>query len=123
MIKTIEYVDGVVRMIDQTRLPAEKVFVDCKTIEEVGQAIQTMIIRGAPAIGVAAAMGVSLGADAITASSFDDFYSAMEKQCDHLGKSRPTAVNLAWAINRMKQVARESKDLSIPQPTKTRKKD
>ncbi len=113
MIKTIESVDGVVRMIDQTRLPTEKVFVDCKTIEEVGQAIKTMIIRGAPAIGVAAAMGVSLGADSITATSFDGFYKAMEKQCDQLGKSRPTAVNLAWAINRMKQVARNSKHLSI----------
>lgn len=113
MIKTIESVNGVVRMIDQTRLPTEKVFVDCKTIEEVGHAIQTMIIRGAPAIGVAAAMGVSLGADAIPAQNFDEFYKAMEKQCDQLGKSRPTAVNLAWAINRMKQVARNSKHLSI----------
>lgn len=115
MIKTIEYVDGVVRMIDQTRLPAEKVFVDCTTIEEVGQAIKTMIIRGAPAIGVAAAMGVSLGADSINASNFDDFFSAMEKQCDHLGKSRPTAVNLAWAIKRMKQVAKDNKSLPIPE--------
>ncbi len=115
MIKTIEYIDGVVRMIDQTRLPAEKVFVDCKTVEEVGQAIKSMIIRGAPAIGVAAAMGVSLGTNAITASNFDEFYSAMERQCDHLGKSRPTAVNLAWAINQMKQLARDSKNLSIPE--------
>lgn len=115
MIKTIEYVDGVVRMIDQTRLPTEKVFVDCKTITEVGEAIKTMIIRGAPAIGVAAAMGVSLGADTITASNFDDFYREMEKQCDLLGKSRPTAVNLAWAINRMKQLARDSKNLSVPE--------
>ncbi len=113
MIKTIEYVDGMVRMIDQTRLPAEKVFVDCKTIEEVGQAIKTMVIRGAPAIGVAAAMGVSLGADAITAANFDEFYDAMKRQCDRLGKSRPTAVNLAWAIDRMKQVARDSKNFSI----------
>ena len=102
-------------MIDQTRLPAEKVFVDCTTIEEVGQAIKTMIIRGAPAIGVAAAMGVSLGADSINASNFDDFFSAMEKQCDHLGKSRPTAVNLAWAIKRMKQVAKDNKSLPIPE--------
>ena len=113
MIKTIEYVDGVVRMIDQTLLPTEKVFVDCKTIEDVGHAIKTMIIRGAPAIGVAAAMGVSLGADTITASNFDEFYSAMEKQCNQLGKSRPTAVNLAWAINRMKQVAKDSKNLPV----------
>ena len=113
MIKTIEYVDGVVRMIDQTRLPLEKVFVNCKTIEDVGQAIKTMIIRGAPAIGVAAALGVSLGADTIEASSFDEFYSTMEKQCDQLGKARPTAVNLAWAINRMKQLAKDSKNLPI----------
>ena len=60
MVKTIEYIDGVVRMIDQTRLPNEKVFVDCTTVEDVGHAIKTMIIRGAPAIGVAAAMGISL---------------------------------------------------------------
>ena len=113
MIKTIEYVDGVVIMIDQTRLPLEKVFVNCKTIEDVGQAIKTMIIRGAPAIGVAAALGVSLGADTIEASSFDEFYSSMNKQCDQLGKSRPTAVNLAWAINRMKQLAKDSKNLPI----------
>ena len=113
MIKTIEYVDGVVRMIDQTLLPTEKVFVDCKTIEDVGHAIKTMIIRGAPAIGVAAAMGVSLGADTITASNFDEFYGAMKKQCAQLGKSRPPAVNLAWAINRMKQVAKDSKNLPV----------
>ncbi|HIE43161.1 MAG TPA: S-methyl-5-thioribose-1-phosphate isomerase [Nitrospinaceae bacterium] len=115
MIKTIEYVNGVVRMIDQTRLPTEKVFVDCKTIEEVGEAIKTMVIRGAPAIGVAAAMGVSLGADTIAASNFDAFFKRMEQQCDLLGKSRPTAVNLSWAINRMKQVARDAKNLSIPE--------
>ena len=115
MIKTIEYVDGVVRMIDQTLLPTEKIFVDCKTIEDVGHAIKTMIIRGAPAIGVAAAMGVSLGADTINASTFDEFYDAMEEQCNQLGKSRPTAVNLAWAVNRMKQVAKDSKSLPIPE--------
>ena len=79
MIKTIEYVDGVVRMIDQTRLPAEKRFVDCHTIEEVGHAIKTMIIRGAAAIGVAAAMGVSLGADSIDAANFEEFYRELEK--------------------------------------------
>jgi methylthioribose-1-phosphate isomerase len=122
MIKTIEYLDGVVRMIDQTLLPTEKVFVDCKTIEDVGHAIKTMIIRGAPAIGVAAAMGVSLGADTITASNFDEFYGAMKKQCDQLGKSRPTAVNLAWAINRMKQVAKDSKNLPVSE-LKTRLKE
>ena len=113
MIKTIEYIDGIVRMIDQTRLPLEKQFIDCRTIEEVGHAIKTMVIRGAPAIGVAAAMGASLGADSIEASSFDDFYHAFEEKCDRLGQSRPTAVNLAWAISRMKQTAQKNKSLSI----------
>ena len=113
MIKTIEYIDGVVRMIDQTRLPAEKEFVDCRTIEEVGHAIKIMVIRGAPAIGVAAAMGVSLGADSIEASTFESFYQALEEKCDRLGQSRPTAVNLAWAIKRMKDVAQSNKSLSV----------
>jgi methylthioribose-1-phosphate isomerase len=113
MIKTIEYIDGIVRMIDQTRLPAEKEFVDCRTIEEVGHAIKSMVIRGAPAIGVAAAMGVSLGADSIEASTFESFYQELEKKCDRLGQSRPTAVNLAWAIKRMKGIAQDNKSLSV----------
>ena len=115
MIKTVEYIDGKVRMIDQTRLPLEKVFVDCQTIEDVDNAIRTMIIRGAPAIGVAAAMGVSLAAEAIEAKDFDTFYAKLERQCDTLAKSRPTAVNLAWGIERMKKVACKSKDMSIPE--------
>jgi len=113
MVKTIEYIDGVVRMIDQTRLPNEKVFVDCTTVEEVGHAIKTMIIRGAPAIGVAAAMGISLAADAIDAPDFDTFYEDLETQCDTLGQARPTAVNLAWAIDRMKRVARDNNSMSV----------
>lgn len=115
MIKTVEYTDGVVRMIDQTRLPTEKVFVDCRTIEEVGQAIQSMIVRGAPAIGVAAAMGVSLGANAIDAQDFDTFYDRLVQKCDVLGQSRPTAVNLAWGIERMKRVARDNRELDLAQ--------
>ena len=114
MIKTVEYVDDYVRMIDQTRLPLEKVFVDCKTIDDVANAIKTMVVRGAPAIGVSAAMGVSLGAEAIQAESFDAFYAELEEKCLALEKSRPTAINLVWGIERMKRVARESKYLSIP---------
>jgi methylthioribose-1-phosphate isomerase len=113
MVKTIEYIDGVVRMIDQTRLPNEKVFVDCTTVEDVGHAIKTMIIRGAPAIGVAAAMGISLAADAIDAPDFDTFYEDLETQCDTLGQARPTAVNLAWAIDRMKRVACDNNSMSV----------
>ncbi|PIQ97317.1 MAG: S-methyl-5-thioribose-1-phosphate isomerase, partial [Nitrospinae bacterium CG11_big_fil_rev_8_21_14_0_20_56_8] len=115
MIPTVEYANGCVRMIDQTKLPNETVFVDCRTIEEVGRAIKTMIIRGAPAIGVAAAMGVSLEAQAIDATDFDSFYSRLEKKCDELARSRPTAVNLGWSIARMKAVAQANRNLPIPE--------
>ena len=115
MIKTIEYLDGVARMIDQTRLPQEKVYVDCRTIEEVGRAIQDLVIRGAPAIGVAAAIGVSLGADGIEADTFDTFYPRLKTQCDALAQARPTAANLAWGIERMKRTAQAHRHLSVAQ--------
>ncbi|MFQ5673832.1 MAG: S-methyl-5-thioribose-1-phosphate isomerase [Nitrospinales bacterium] len=114
MVKTIEYVNGVVRMIDQTKLPLEEVYVDCRTIDEVGRAITGMVIRGAPAIGVAAAMGISLGAESIRAQDFDSFYRQLEVMAARLALSRPTAVNLAWAIEKMKTVARENRSLGIP---------
>ena len=123
MIKTVEYLDGIVRMIDQTRLPLEEVFVDCATINDVANAIKTMVVRGAPAIGVSAAMGVSLGAESIQADSFESFYSELEKKCLTLEKSRPTAVNLAWGIARMQRVARESKSLTIPELKKRLKQE
>ncbi|MFQ5716386.1 MAG: S-methyl-5-thioribose-1-phosphate isomerase, partial [Nitrospinales bacterium] len=113
MIKTIEYNGGVVRMIDQTKLPLEEIYVDCRTIEDVGLAIKRMIIRGAPAIGVAAAMGVSLGAESIQAEDFESFYSQLEEMSGELALARPTAVNLAWAIERMKKNARENRHLGI----------
>ncbi len=86
-------------MIDQTRLPRETAFVTCRNYEEVAEAIRTMIIRGAPAIGVAAAMGVALGA-----LYSNDLETDMPVVCDALAKTRPTAVNLFWAIERMKKV-------------------
>ncbi len=96
MVETIEWtVDGVV-MIDQTRLPRETVFVTCRTYLEVADAIKTMIIRGAPAIGVAAAMGVAIGVE----RSDDDF----ELICSTLAATRPTAVNLFWGIDRMRRL-------------------
>ena len=107
MVKTIEWTaDGVV-MIDQTRLPREKVFVTCRTYHEVAGAIKTMIIRGAPAIGVAAAMGVALGAMQASDERFD---AEFEEICATLGATRPTAVNLFWAIFRMKQLREKLRD-------------
>ncbi len=88
-------------MIDQTRLPRTVEFVTCRTYLEVATAIKDMIIRGAPAIGVAAAMGVALGAQA---ASDDHFEAEFRTICDALGATRPTAVNLFWGIERMKRV-------------------
>ena len=95
MVETIQWTgDGVV-MIDQTRLPREESYVTCRDYREVAQAIKDMIIRGAPAIGVAAAMGVALGVQ-----QGADF----ETVCETLAQTRPTAVNLFWAIDRMKRL-------------------
>ena len=105
MIKTLEYDHGIVRMIDQTRLPEETVYVECKTSREVAAAIKGMIVRGAPAIGVAAAMGVALAARSIQTDDPKAFMEKLNEECDVLAASRPTAVNLFWAIERMKKIA------------------
>ena len=96
MVETIQWTDEGVVMIDQTRLPREQAYVTCRTYGEVAEAIRSMVIRGAPAIGVAAAMGVALG----VLRSGDRF----EDICDTLARTRPTAVNLFWAIDRMKKL-------------------
>jgi methylthioribose-1-phosphate isomerase len=98
-VETIEWTDDGVIMIDQRRLPRETVYVRCQTYSEVADAIRTMAIRGAPAIGVAAAMGVALGA-----LKSDDLQADMPVICETLSKTRPTAVNLFWAIGRMTRV-------------------
>ncbi|HLH03252.1 MAG TPA: S-methyl-5-thioribose-1-phosphate isomerase [Bryobacteraceae bacterium] len=101
-IETIEWTPEGVVMIDQTRLPREVVFVTCRDYREVAEAIRSMVIRGAPAIGVAAAMGVALGV-----LQSDDPAREMPVICETLSKTRPTAVNLFWAIDRMKRVFAE----------------
>ncbi len=104
---------GTVRLIDQTRLPTEEVYVECRTIEEVAEAIRTMRVRGAPAIGVTAAMGLALGAQTIRAESFKEFFEALEGMASLLTRTRPTAVNLAWGVRRLLNLARKSRDLSL----------
>jgi methylthioribose-1-phosphate isomerase len=101
MVETIQWTDAGVVMIDQTRLPLEEKFVTCRTYEEVATAIKDMIIRGAPAIGVAAAMGVALG---VLQAQEDGLDRQFETICSTLAGTRPTAVNLFWAIDRMKRL-------------------
>jgi methylthioribose-1-phosphate isomerase len=101
MVETIQWVDGAVVMIDQTRLPLEETYATCRTYEEVAAAIKDMIIRGAPAIGVAAAMGVALGVAHASADNLDGQFATI---CATLAATRPTAVNLFWAIDRMKRL-------------------
>ncbi len=101
IIKTLEWTDDGVRFIDQTKLPTQEIYVTCKTYEEVADAISTMIVRGAPAIGVAAGMGVALGVRDAKAETVDELGARFDEICKVIGATRPTAVNLFWAIRRM----------------------
>ncbi|MCC2641228.1 MAG: mtnA [Nitrospira sp.] len=103
MVPTVEWKDGAVRLLDQSRLPTSVEFLDCRDYRAVAQAIRELKVRGAPAIGVTAAMGIALGAASLKTPDYDAFVAAVEEICDHLAASRPTAVNLFWAIGRMKQ--------------------
>jgi methylthioribose-1-phosphate isomerase len=103
MVETIEWTPAGVVMIDQTRLPMHEEYVTCRTYEDVAAAIRNMVIRGAPAIGVAAAMGVALGVAHADGSDLD---AQVERICDTLARTRPTAVNLFWALDRMRKLYR-----------------
>ncbi len=116
-VPTIEWVgdvDGHIRLIEQTLLPERFDFIECTTPEEIWDAIKQLAVRGAPAIGCAGALGMILGIQNSTATNWDDFSAELAKTADYLASSRPTAVNLFWAIDRMKRVAEENKDLPIP---------
>ncbi len=110
--RTIEWVgglDGYVSMIDQTRLPAELVMLACRDVQALWEAIRRLSIRGAPAIGVAAAMGVVLGVRDYHRNDREGFLQRLSEVCDYLAGSRPTAVNLFWALERMGNHARALK--------------
>ena len=108
MLPTIEWKDDAIVMIDQRKLPASEIYVSCKTAQEVAKAIKTMVIRGAPAIGVAAAMGIALGMRRSKATGTKQFATEFQKLCDLMAATRPTAVNLFWAIEQVKQVFAEA---------------
>src|SRR2546425_12503781 len=103
MLPTIEWKQDAVVMIDQRKLPASEVYVTCKTAHDVAKAIKTMGIRGAPAIGVAAAMGIALGMRRSSASGTKQFTTEFQKTCDLMAGTTPTAVNPLWAFECMKQ--------------------
>src|SRR3954451_13609121 len=108
MLPTIDFQDDAIIMVDQRKLPAQEIYVRCRTAPEVAKAIKTMVIRGAPAIGVAAAFGISLGMGRSAATGTQKFATEFYKICDLMAATRPTAVNLFWAIDRMKRVFAEA---------------
>jgi methylthioribose-1-phosphate isomerase len=107
MLPTIDWQDDAIVMVDQRKLPAEELYVRCRSAQEVAKAIRTMIIRGAPAIGVAAAMGIALGVKKSKAKGTTQVAVEFQKICDLMSATRPTAVNLFWAITRMKRAFAE----------------
>jgi len=104
MIPTLEWTDAGVNFLDQTKLPLEETYVLATTYQQVADIIVTMVVRGAPAIGVSAAMGVALGAKTTRATTLHDFAPEFDTICKTLAATRPTAVNLFWAIERMRRV-------------------
>jgi len=115
MVNTLEWTNDGVRFIDQTKLPMEETYVTCRTYQEVADAIRNMIVRGAPAIGVAAAMGIALGVRDTDAASVSDLERQFERICTAITATRPTAVNLFWAARRMRQTLASVANLPVAQ--------
>lgn len=115
-LPTIEWegdISGRIRLIDQTLLPTELKFVYCEDTKSIWHAIKSLMVRGAPAIGIAGAMGVVVGLKDIHAKNADEFLRELQRVTTYLGSSRPTAVNLFWGLARMERVARENKGKSV----------
>ena len=111
---TLEYRDGALHLIDQRRLPGEESYVECRTEAEVADAIRTMVIRGAPAIGIAASYGMAIAAARSAEMSPSDQAAALDAAAEQLAATRPTAVNLFWVIKRFRAAARESVSTGKP---------
>ena len=113
-IRTIEILEDAVRLLDQRKLPVSEEYVTCRTAEDVADAIRTMVVRGAPAIGVTAAAGVALGMRETTAESSSEVRARLESVCRLLVNTRPTAVNLFWAIQHMRDFVEPYLDGPVP---------
>ena len=103
-VKTVEWTSQGVSLIDQRQLPHKEEYVVCRSVDEVAEAIRTMVVRGAPAIGVTAAMGIALGIEKSRATTTGELQAEVGRMCDALAATRPTAVNLFWAIGRMRSL-------------------
>jgi methylthioribose-1-phosphate isomerase len=121
MIKTIEWTDEGIRMLDQRLLPTEEKYLMLRSYEEVAEAIKKMVVRGAPAIGVSAAMGLALGASQSVGTSVADLEDDFDYMCEVMSATRPTAVNLFWAIERMRETLRREKS-NTQDPLKIKKR-
>ena len=113
MVKAIEWVDGKVIMLDQSKLPFEVTFVECTDYMRVAEGIKKLWIRGAPAIGIAAAMGIALGAQDIKVKNFQEFMENLRPVFNEMLSTRPTAVNIKWAVERMTSFLMRRKDESV----------
>jgi methylthioribose-1-phosphate isomerase len=113
MLKSVEWRDGIVRILDQTKLPGETRYIDCEKVFEVAEAIRGLLVRGAPAIGIAAAYGIALAAYHSTAASPQEFRRDMEDATRRMAATRPTAVNLFSALNRIKKTIQALNGQSI----------
>jgi methylthioribose-1-phosphate isomerase len=113
MVKAIEWVDGKVIMLDQTKLPLEVAFIECPDYKKVSEGIRKLWIRGAPAIGIAAAMGIALGAQELKSDNFSEFMKGLDPVFQEMLSTRPTAVNIRWAVERIKSLLMRSKDESV----------
>ena len=115
IIRAIEIYPDRVRLLDQRKLPLVEEYVECRTYQEVAEAIRTMVVRGAPAIGVTAAGGIALGVQHLQSGSSEEITAQFETICTTLAQTRPTAVNLFWAIDRMRACARQYYGAPLPQ--------
>ncbi len=113
MVKTIEWVEGKVIMLDQSKLPLEVSFIECTDYKKVAEGIRKLWIRGAPAIGIATAMGIALGAQEIKAVYFEEFMKNLEPIFDEMLSTRPTAVNIKWAVDRIKSLLIQRREESV----------
>jgi len=113
MIPTVEWKAGVICLLDQTQLPGRTMIFECRDVATVASAIRELRVRGAPAIGVTAAMGVALGAQSVATTDVPVFEKHVLAVCEQLAATRPTAINLFWALERMKRVLQTNRERTV----------